>query len=174
MGSLDPLTCTSFPSSFSNERSAGTLEHVIWRAIALDQPIHVYLTRGELSEGRASWDSLALTSFCRYRQPAVLPLRARPVSKLFLKLRDGDGRLEWALKGITVRSGSSDNEVVSRLNLGKATLADATPTCKQHAGRVVTNGVQKLQYIESTTADIEPRARLPWRCWGHVLVRVIV
>lgn len=143
-GSLDPSTCASFTSSFSNERSAGTLEHVTWRATSLDQPIYLYLTQGELSEGRASGDALALTCVCRYRRSAVLPLDARPVSELFLKLRDSGVRLEWTLKGIIMRSSSSYYEGLSRLVLRRATLTDTTPTCKQHTGRVVTDGVQKL------------------------------
>ena len=108
-----------------------------------------------------SWVSLTLTWFCRYRRSAVLPLRTRPVPELFLKLRDSDGRFEWALEGVIIRSESSDYEGVSRLMLGKSTLADAAPTCKQHTGRVVINGVQKLQYVKSTAVDIEPTERLP-------------
>ena len=87
-----------------------------------------------MSEGHASWNFLVLTWFCGYRRSAILPLRARPVPEPFLKLRDSDGRLEWALKEIIIRSGSSGYEGVSRPVLGKATLTDTTPTREQHTG----------------------------------------
>jgi len=103
-----------------------------------DPPIHMYLTRGELSEGRTSWDSLALTLSCGYHRSAVLPLRGRPGSELFLKLGDSNNRLEWTLRRVVINS-SGDYGGVSRLVLGKARLPDATPACKQYAGRGVTD-----------------------------------
>ena len=102
---------------------------------------------------------LGLTSFWGYHRPTVLPLRGRPGSELSLKLRDSEGRLEWTLKGV-IMSGSGNYEGASHPVLGSAGLSNTTPTCKQHTGRVVTNGVQQLQHIKSRRLGSESRAWL--------------
>ena len=64
-------------------------------------------------------------------------------------------------------------EGVPHLALGSTSLPDTAPTREQHAGRAVTNGVQKLQHVKSAIVNIGSTAWLPSGYWGHVLVRVL-
>ena len=60
-----------------------------------------------------------------------------------------------------IKSCSGNGKGEPHLALGSPAFSYTTPTCEQHAGRAIANGVQELQHVKSKTVGVELMVRLP-------------